>query len=375
MVMKKKCLNCKKEFEANNEKQKFCCSDCSNIYNGKNCKRICSEDYKEKTRKICLERFDKKLGKVEEFEVHCEKCKKRFIVKERKSQFPKKEKYFCSRSCANYRTHSNETKNKIRNTLLLNGIKKEECCENCQTSDAINMHKQCKVCNKINKVKCCKSCGSSNVIGKAKYCNECKKNVKDVDLFRKLSIQNTNLQIANADALKILSKEYFTNKKGLIQIREQYGIMYNTIHFFFKKNGVDLRTLSNSVKLAIKEGRRIQGVNTVYESGYHTAWYGKEVFFRSSYERRMMDVLDNMKEMYLYETIRISYNFNEEVRIYITDFYLPERNLIIETKGEWFQKRDKKEIEAKKNAVLSEGYYYMMVGKKELEQYEKGKQL
>ncbi len=87
----------------------------------------------------------------------------------------------------------------------------------------------------------------------------------------------------------------------------------------------------------------------------------------------MMDVLDNRKELYLYETLRIQYEFNGEFSTHITDFYLPERNLVIETKGEWFQKRDKLKLEAKKKAILSAGYYYIVVGKKELKQYENEK--
>ena len=89
----------------------------------------------------------------------------------------------------------------------------------------------------------------------------------------------------------------------------------------------------------------------------------------------MMEILDNRKELYFYETIRVEYEFEGETSTHITDFYLPERNLVIEVKGEWFQKRDKEKIEAKKNAVLSEGYYFIMLGNKEIEQYENGKDL
>ena len=76
--------------------------------------------------------------------------------------------------------------------------------------------------------------------------------------------------------------------------------------------------------------------------------------------------------MDFYETIRREYEFKEEISTHITDFYLPERNLVIEVKGEWFQKRDRDKISAKMNAVLAEGYYYMIVGDKEIKQYENG---
>jgi very-short-patch-repair endonuclease len=62
-------------------------------------------------------KLDERLGKIKEFKVPCFLCKKIFFIKEREKQFPKKEKYFCSRSCANTRKHSNETKKKISKSI------------------------------------------------------------------------------------------------------------------------------------------------------------------------------------------------------------------------------------------------------------------
>ena len=47
------------------------------------------------------ERHNKELGKFKEFEVECHNCKSTMTVEEREFQFPIKEKYFCSRNCAN----------------------------------------------------------------------------------------------------------------------------------------------------------------------------------------------------------------------------------------------------------------------------------
>jgi len=60
-----------------------------------------------------------KYGEVKEFEVICNKCEKKFIVKEREKKFPLKERYFCTRSCANSKTWSDETNKKrsISNTI------------------------------------------------------------------------------------------------------------------------------------------------------------------------------------------------------------------------------------------------------------------
>jgi len=309
----------------------------------------------------------------------CKNCEQKEAFKY--SKYSKGE--FCSRECA--RAYSTKVKRKEINEKVskkLMGRKlpeehvimmmgKGENRYNFNITDEERENRKNKI--RLKKEKKCESCGCEiDFNNKVKYCKICSSYWRNKELFEKLGVLEQNLQISNQNALKILSKEYFSNKKGLIQIKEEYGIMFNTFHFFFKKNGVDLRTLSKSIKLAVKEGRLVPSLNKRYETGYHITWYGKKVFYRSSYERRMMEILDIKQEMYFYETIRVEYEFKNEVSVYITDFYLPEKNLIIEIKGEWFQKRDKEKIEAKKRAVLSEGYYYMMLGKKELEQYENG---
>jgi hypothetical protein len=64
-----------------------------------------------------LKRINEKLGDILPNEVNCKVCQKIFIVYEREKQFPKRDFYFCSRSCANTRTVSESMKEKIRQTL------------------------------------------------------------------------------------------------------------------------------------------------------------------------------------------------------------------------------------------------------------------
>lgn len=224
--------------------------------------------------------------------------------------------------------------------------------------------------HKIIKLKYCISC-NIEIHNRGKYCKECNKYSQNVELFKKLGVLETNLQISNQNALIKLSKEYFTDKNSLDMLKEKYGVMFNTVHFFFKKNGINLRDLSSAQKNAQLMNRCTPSVDPKYKSGRHKTWFGKEYYYRSSYEKRMMEILDAKKELYYYETVRILYDFNGEKLVHITDFYLPERNLIIETKGEGFQKIDKEKIEAKKIAILSEGYYFEMYGDKELKILEK----
>ena len=79
------------------------------------------------------EKAEKKFGKLKKFDVLCKKCGKEFEVEEREKLFPVKKNYYCSRGCANSRDHSDETKQKIRKSLVKDYtefIKKYKCL-NC----------------------------------------------------------------------------------------------------------------------------------------------------------------------------------------------------------------------------------------------------
>jgi len=65
-------------------------------------------EMKEKISQRSMERWNIKLGLFRDFEVLCSKCNNSIIINEREKTFPKKEKYFCSRKCANSRTQTKE---------------------------------------------------------------------------------------------------------------------------------------------------------------------------------------------------------------------------------------------------------------------------
>jgi hypothetical protein len=89
--------------------------------------------------------FDEVLGTWKNFVVTCNKCDIDFTVKERSKKHPEKEVYYCSRSCANARNHSDETKTKISASLIGNvnnivGI-------NIGGTSKIPISKKCPQCN------------------------------------------------------------------------------------------------------------------------------------------------------------------------------------------------------------------------------------
>lgn len=123
------CLNCNKL-----TKNKYCNTSCQNINQG-------------------AKRADKKYGEVKSFLVNCNKCKCSFETKEREKLFPQKEFYYCSRSCANTRAHSNETKIKLITNLNIVrplNITKENnrVCFNCNKNFYVKPSKNGKFCSK-----------------------------------------------------------------------------------------------------------------------------------------------------------------------------------------------------------------------------------
>lgn len=88
------------------------CLNCGKPVNNKYCNTSCQNKHQGG------ERENKKYGILSEFNVTCNRCGKEFFVKERSKLFPQKEEYYCSRKCANKRIHSDETKNKIKLSVI-----------------------------------------------------------------------------------------------------------------------------------------------------------------------------------------------------------------------------------------------------------------
>ena len=116
-----------------------------------------------------------------EFCVKCKNCGKEFTVIEEETKFPiKGDKYFCCKSCANVRHHSNETKQKISNS-----IKKSEKYKINNEKALINRiikYNQCSYKYNLNiKQYTCKYCGklfeitdNKNYSSKTYCSKECK---------------------------------------------------------------------------------------------------------------------------------------------------------------------------------------------------------
>lgn len=201
---------------------------------------------------------------------------------------------------------------------------------------------------------------SENIIKKCKYCNctilrdrsvcdICIQYTGNLKLFKKINVFETNKRLdkINKEALDFFVDLYFNKKWSLIDIENRLFIYRRTLQMFFKKNKLDLRSLSESALLSFLDTQKhkLTGINSSnyrYKHGWHKTWNNKQIYYRSSYELRYAKYLDNKKILYEVESKRILYfDSNKNIfRIAIPDFYLPQTNTIVEIKSEYTYDKD-----------------------------------
>ena len=142
---KRICPHCNKEFDCNCKVFANHVRWCSENPNRKN---IAGEKFRNRLSEALNKANDEKLGIIKDFTVVCSTCGKEFVVQEREKQFPKKDKYFCSRSCANKRERPQDVKDKIAKSLkVYNGSNNIiKTCVIC--GEAINKRGNVKTCSK-----------------------------------------------------------------------------------------------------------------------------------------------------------------------------------------------------------------------------------
>jgi hypothetical protein len=160
---KKKCPYCDSEFE-NIEGRLFSnhVRWCSKNPNGRR-----TENFK----KLAQARLDEKFGEKRSFDVICDKCRKTFQVIERENRFPERERYFCSRTCANSHVITKETREKTAKALRgRNRTEREErVCLGCNCKFVVLKTENHKFCSK----KCYITYQQKDMTEKLKYRKSC----------------------------------------------------------------------------------------------------------------------------------------------------------------------------------------------------------
>lgn len=118
------------------------CLNCKKIVKNKFCSNKCQREYE----------LNKNPNPLASHTVKCFNCEKEFQVLEKINSFPTKEKYYCSRSCANSRKWNDEHKKKL-SKICKNSEKVKIANKNLKrTKRKDKIEKKCPVCENKFKV-------------------------------------------------------------------------------------------------------------------------------------------------------------------------------------------------------------------------------
>ena len=250
---------------------------------------------------------------------------------------------FCCRSC------STSWNNKHRERTGWSDEKKEAFAERRKNLAGKQLWE-------YEKPRYCKHCGKLlESKGERNVCLECRA-YEHLGLYKKLGLLEGSLKSRYLQAFEILWKAYFQENLSVWAIFDRYGVCHTTLKRLFNENGIDLRSLSEGLKVGLVEGRVKPAGDPKYKCGWHTSWEGVAGYLRSSYELDYAESLDKKKVPYRVEHLRIPY-FNTQkdaVRVAIPDFYLPETNEIVEIKSTWTY--DEQEMKDKFKEYRKLGY-------------------
>lgn len=179
-----------------------------------------------------------------------------------------------------------------------------------------------------------------------------------------LTCINTNKFLDEIKKMKILLESLYIHKhQSTLDIGRMYKICPSSIRDLLKLFGIVLRSISSANKVAIKTKGILPQNNYKHKTYWHIMSNGNKVLLRSKFELKVAKLLDKQGIEYEVESIRVPYKLNGITRVYIPDFYIPKKNLIIEVKGTLFYNHVCK---LKELATKKLGYRYKFILAKNL---------
>ena len=136
----------------------------------------------------------------------------------------------------------------------------------------------------------------------------------------------------------LVIEDYIDKEMSLTEMVVKYN-HYDVRNFakILHSIGIKIRTLGESQFSFFKMGKikKEGGGSKQFKCGWHKTWEGKTIFYRSSYELAKCQEYDLTKINYTVEELRIVYWDSKRLkqRIAIPDFYLKDKNLIVEIKS------------------------------------------
>lgn len=210
---------------------------------------------------------------------------------------------------------------------------------------------KCKICGKITKFigfygykNCCsKKCTN-------KYAHENSK----IEMYKKYGcsypLQSTLIQnnMKNTIKEKYGTDWFVTSKEYTRVMKNKYGVE-NTLQNY--------ELFNKGFKKRIASGLKIKQFNDT------------EILYQGSYE---LDFLEKFySKIIIKQANTIKYEFNNKIKFYHPDFYIPSLNLIVEIKNSYLLKRDNDKILAKEKATVDNGFKYLIIVDKNYSEFEK----
>ena len=259
---------------------------------------------------------------------------------------------FCSRSCSakysnQFRILTEDTKNKIR-IAHLNKPKKNK------------------------KIKLCKICGQE-ICTNIEICKLSKYFFNnliyfgfDINYLGTVGVYDEYDKIRN-----LLIIEYIDNELSPKDISNKYNYpkkSENILHLL-KLFNIKTRNISESQIVFYQNNyvnRYMENTNDNYQfkHGWHITWNNKKIYYRSSYELNYAKKLDIENIDYETESLRIKYldTNKQKYRTAIPDFYIPDKNLIVEIKSRFtFNKQN---IINKFTEYVKLGFFVLLIFEK-----------
>ena len=202
-----------------------------------------------------------------------------------------------------------------------------------------------------NKVKVEKTCkkryGTKNYMSSQKHKREMsdlwnrltEKEKKNISEKRK----NTNLKKYGVSCSLQNNK---VHEKSIKTMLEKYGV----------ENPIQNKEISERIFKTSFKLRKFRNTDLWYQGTY-------ELDFLEKFYDKCPDIQRGPS---------IKYNYLNKERIYLSDFFIPSLNLIIEIKNKYLFNRDKKMIKEKEKAVEKMGYKYIIIIDKNYENLENG---
>ena len=156
---------------------------------------------------------------------------------------------------------------------------------------------------------------------------------------------------------------------SLPEIRDKYNLNLNSLRIFFKKANIELRNVTDGIASSVrKNGSKV----FPFKSTFHISHTGQTFHTRSSWELRVAKALDEIKEPYEFELLTIPFidHMNKD-RLYLPDFYLSNRNLILEPKSPHIYLKHKNKIDKQIEFSKKLGYFHILMFEKDIKNFEK----